>query len=166
MNDLPAFLIEPVRTPRDLSAVVALLRAYAASLEIDLAYQNFAAELQAMPGQYSPPEGALLLARGLDHAPIGCVALRPLALEGCCEIKRLYVVPEGRGCGLGRCLAAAAIAAAERIGYREIRLDTLPSMTGAQALYHTLGFVPIEPYYDTPISGTIFMGLTLPRERD
>jgi ribosomal protein S18 acetylase RimI-like enzyme len=50
---------------------------------------------------------------------------------------------------------------AERIGYREMRLDTLPSMAGAIALYRKLGFQPIEPYYDTPVFGTIFMRRSL-----
>ena len=149
--------ITAVRTPQDLSATVGLFEDYVASLGIDLAYQDFAAELAAMPGRYAPPGGELLLARAPDGAAVGCVALRALAIPGACEMKRLYVSPAGRGSGLGRQLARAIIEAAERIGYREMRLDTLPSMAGAQALYRTLGFEPIAPYYETPVAGTLFM---------
>ena len=110
-----------------------------------------------MPGQYAPPEGELLLARALDGRPLGCVALRPIEPAKCCEMKRLYVSPLARGFGLGKALAEAVIEAAQRIGYREMRLDSLPSMAGAQALYRKLGFTVAEPHYNTPVPGTLFM---------
>ena len=149
--------IAPVETPADLAAAIALFRAYAAALDVDLAYQDFEGELAAMPGKYAPPAGALLLARDADGRAVGCVGLRPLAVPECCEMKRLFVSPSGRGGSVGRGLVNAVIAVAERIGYREMRLDTLPSMTGAQALYRKLGFESIDPYYETPVPGTIFM---------
>jgi ribosomal protein S18 acetylase RimI-like enzyme len=157
-----AFKIEPVRSAEDLKATMALFDAYAISLGVDLSYQNFVTEMAAMPGKYAPPKGELLLARDKSGAAIGCVGLRPLPEEGCCEMKRLYVSPEGRGLGLGRALAEAIIADAGRIGYRQMRLDTLPSLATAIALYRKIGFVPIPPYYDTPIAGTIFLSLKLP----
>jgi ribosomal protein S18 acetylase RimI-like enzyme len=151
------FHIAPVRTPEDLAATIALFRAYAASLDVDLAYQGFESELAAMPGKYAPPDGALLLARNADGRELGCVALRPLEIARCCEMKRLYVTPEGRGRRVGTGLIETLVSVAQRIGYREMRLDTLPSMAGAQSLYRELGFEVIEPYYDTPVSGTLFM---------
>jgi ribosomal protein S18 acetylase RimI-like enzyme len=129
-------------------------------LPIDLGYQDFDEELASLPGKYAPPSGALLLARNERGVAIGCVALRAFG-EGVCEMKRLYVAPEGRGAGLGRALAEAIIEAARAAGYREMRLDTLASMAGAQALYRALGFVEIARYYDTPIEGTVFMSLKL-----
>ncbi|WP_051329262.1 GNAT family N-acetyltransferase [Geminicoccus roseus] len=161
MTPPPAFRIVAVRTPGELAAAVDLFRAYAASLDVDLAYQGFEAEMRSMPGKYAPPEGELLLARHSDGVPAGCVALRPIAPDGCCEMKRLYVAPEGRGMGLGVRLVEAILGKARRIGYREMRLDTLPSMAGAQALYRRLGFEIVEPYYDTPVAGTIFMRRSL-----
>ena len=157
MHQRSFFEIVPVRTPDDLTATVALFIAYAASLEVDLAYQGFDAELAAMPGQYGPPEGELLLARAVDGRPIGCIALRPIASAGCCEMKRLYVSPLVRGHGVGKALVEALIDVAGRIGYREMRLDSLPSQTGAHALYRALGFEIAESYYDTPVAGTLFM---------
>jgi GNAT superfamily N-acetyltransferase len=155
------FQIVPVRTPDDLKATMGLFDAYAVSLGVDLSYQNFVAEMAAMPGKYAPPKGELLLARDRHGAAIGCVGLRPLAEDACCEMKRLYVAPEGRGLGLGRALAEEIVKTARRIGYRQMRLDTLPSLATAIALYRKMGFVPILPYYDTPIAGTIFMSLGL-----
>ena len=149
--------ITPVRTTDDLTAVIELFRAYAASLDVDLAYQGFEAEMAAMPGKYAPPAGELLLARDAAGTPIGSIGLRPLQAAGSCEMKRPYVSPSGRGIGLGKKLVQALVQVAERIGYREMRLDTLPSMTEAQALYRKLGFEVIEPYYETPVPGTIFM---------
>jgi len=147
--------------PADLDAARLLFRQYAASLDVDLSYQNFAAELAALPGAYGPPQGALLIARNRQGDAIGCVALRPLGGDRVCEMKRLYVTPEGRGEGLGRALALAVIATARAVGYREIRLDTLPSMTGAIGLYASLGFAPSPAYYDSAIDGTLFFSKTL-----
>ena len=122
--------------------------------------------MEAMPGNYAPPGGELLLAWYSNGTPVGCVGLRPIDPLGCCEMKRLYVSPEGRGFGLGERLVGAILKEAERIGYREMRLDTLPSMAGAIALYRKSGFEPIEPYYDTPVIGTIFMRRVLTRPRN
>ena len=157
MGGKPLFSIAPIRTGGDLAATIALFRAYADSLGIDLSYQNFDEEMAAMPGKYAPPKGALLLARDNNGKAVGCVALRPIAPDGCCEMKRLYVAPEGRGGGLGKRLIGGVIAEARRIGYFEMRLDTLPSMTAAIALYRSAGFEDIAPYYETPVAGTIFM---------
>lgn len=156
-----AFRIRPVRTAPDLAATGRLFEAYADSLDVDLAYQDFAAELAGLPGLYAPPRGELLLARGVEGAALGCVALRPTALDGCCEIKRLYVAPDARGLGLGRALVAAILKTAAELGYGEARLDTLPDMTAAIALYRRAGFAPIAPYYDTPVAGTLFLGRPL-----
>lgn len=151
------FTLHPASTPDDVAAAASLFRAYAASLDVDLAYQDFEAELAALPGKYAPPRGALLLARAADGEPAGCVALRPMDEPGCCEMKRLYVAPRGRGARLGERLAQAIIEEAARLAYREIRLDTLPTMHAAIALYRKLGFEEIAPYYDTPVTGTLFL---------
>jgi len=153
-------LIASASLPTDLPALTSLFRAYAASLPIDLGYQGFDGELVSLPGKYAPPAGALLIARDAAGAALGCVAMRPLETE-ICEMKRLYVAPAGRGQGLGKALTLAVIEAARTSGYREMRLDTLPSMADAQKLYRALGFTEIAPYYDTPIAGTVFMSLKL-----
>jgi ribosomal protein S18 acetylase RimI-like enzyme len=155
------FDIRPVRNDRDIAAASRLFEAYAASLAVDLDYQGFAAEQAGLPGKYAPPEGALLLARDRGGEPAGCVALRPLEAGRICEMKRLYVAPAGRGAGLGRALMQAAIEVARSLGYREIRLDTLPDMKAAQALYRDAGFRPTAPYYETPVAGTVFLRLSL-----
>jgi len=149
-------IIEPAVTG-DLAAVASLFRAYAASLPVDLAYQGFEAELACLPGKYAPPSGALLVAKAEDGTVLGCIALRALDTNGVAEMKRLYVAPAGRGLGLGRRLVEAAVAEAQRIGYRELWLDTLPTMTEAIALYGRCGFEPMAPYYQTPVAGTRFM---------
>jgi ribosomal protein S18 acetylase RimI-like enzyme len=161
MNEQPSFRITPVRTANDLTSTVRLFGAYASFLDIDLYYQGFEAEMEAMPGKYTPPAGELLLARDSNGAAVGCVGLRPIEPHGCCEMKRLYVSPEVRGLGLGEKLVDAVVREAERIGYREMRLDTLPSIAGAIALYRKLGFKPVEPYYETPVIGTIFIRRSL-----
>ncbi len=146
-------------SPDDVEAVRRLFVEYQESLGVDLCFQGFDRELAELPGDYAPPEGSLLVARAEDGI-VACVALRRLDPQTC-EMKRLYVRPTQRGLGLGRGLAEAVIAEARRIGYVQMRLDTLPSMNEAAALYEHLGFRDIEPYTANPVPGARFLQLEL-----
>ena len=149
----------PVRTSVQLRDVRALFLEYASSLGFDLRFQDFDREVASLPGEYAPPGGALLLAMA-DERAAGCVALRALD-EQTCELKRLYVRPEARGRGVGRLLCDAVIAEAQARGYARMKLDTVPQMAEAIALYRALGFVPAEPYRYNPLPGAMFMELVL-----
>ena len=139
----------------DVEETRALLREYAASLPFARDFQDFDRELAELPGDYAPPRGALLLARGA-----GCVGLRPLDTTTC-EMKRLYVRPPARGTGLGRRLAEAIVGEARSLGYARMRLDTVPDMAAALSLYAELGFREIPPYRANPIPGAVFLELEL-----
>jgi GNAT superfamily N-acetyltransferase len=143
----------------DLDAARGLIREYQVSLGVDLEFQHFSEELAHLGEMYGPPRGVLLLAR-VDDVPVGCVGVRPLDARAC-EMKRLYVAPAGRGRGLGRELAVRAMDAARIRGYAVMRLDTLPPMEAAQALYATLGFRDVPAYCDNPVVGTRFMEAVL-----
>jgi putative acetyltransferase len=136
-----------------------LFREYADAIGIDLEYQNFSAELAALPSPYVPPHGVLLIAQ-VDGGTAGCVALRRLD-DRTGELKRLYVRPGYRSLGVGNLLVEAVIGAARGAGYSELRLDTLPQMASAQRLYRKLGFVEIPAYNDTALPGTRFYGRRL-----
>ncbi len=156
--DQPTIEIRPA-TDTDLPALRALLEDYVAWLDVDLTFQDFQSEYRTLPGDYAPPRGRLLAA-SVSGRVRAMIALRPID-EATCEMKRLYVSPDARGLGLGRALVLRVVNEARAIGYRVIRLDTLPQMGDAQSLYSRLGFRDIEPYYDSPISGTRFMEMTL-----
>lgn len=156
-------VIRGAEVPGDIGTVRRLFEAYAAALDVDLCFQGFAQELAELPGDYAPPRGVLLVAEQ-HRAPIGCVALRPLPDAGrgtTGEVKRLYVAPDGRGAGVGRALMDALIARARALGYDEIKLDTLASMTSARSLYASLGFSECGPYYRNPLPGVAYLSLGL-----
>lgn len=145
--------------PADIPHVREMLQEYVEWIGLDLAFQEIGAELDGLPGEYAPPRGALFVA--IDgRRYLGMIALRPI--DGPVgEMKRLYVRPDARGRGLARKLITTLCDEAKRLGYSELRLDTLPMMGEAQALYEAYGFVDIAPYYETPIDGTRFMSKKL-----
>ncbi|MEO8855453.1 MAG: GNAT family N-acetyltransferase [Burkholderiaceae bacterium] len=151
--------ILPAQLPAEFEVARELIREYAIGLGVDLSFQGFQAELEALPGKYAPPRGRLLLA-WRDGQALGCIAMRPLDRTSC-EMKRLYVRPQGRGEQLGRRLAERVCAEARAAGYARICLDTLPTMAAAQSLYTSLGFVPIAPYTFNPFPDARFLALDL-----
>ena len=139
-----------------------LVEEYAASLNLDLSFQNFAQELEHFESEYSAPSGAFLLARE-KGAFVGCVGLRKLS-DTVGEIKRLYVAPTVRGLGLGQALVRGIVDEGKQLKYARLVLDTLPSMLAARSLYEALGFKPIAPYRYNPVAGTAFLELQLDDE--
>ena len=148
-------IIEAV-TPAQIEDARCLFREYEAWLGVDLCFQSFEEELKNLPGKYAQPSGRLLLAVA-DKKIAGCIALRKIDDE-ICEMKRLYLRDDFRGLGLGKKLIEQLIEEAREIGYKRMRLDTLPEkMPQAVKLYESYGFCRIEPYYDTPHTNTLFM---------
>lgn len=168
----PGFTIRHAVSPADLVLVTNCFRAYTEWLDMDLTFQDFTTELNTLPGKYSSPKGALLLACDLTTDQVlGCIALRPIELGPnykdrrlnvrCCELKRLYVYPAARGRKVARALVTTALEIAQKEGYEEALLDTLESMTSAISLYRSMGFREVEPYYDNPGDGFINMSKDL-----
>ena len=111
-----------------------------------------------LPGDYSPPDGCLLLAM-YQGKTAGCVALRDFG-NGVCEMKRLFVRPEYRGLGIGKALAKAVVEQGRNMGYQSMCLDTNRRMVEATALYKSLGFREIAPYEYFDVEGMLYLGLT------
>jgi ribosomal protein S18 acetylase RimI-like enzyme len=156
-------IFNQVQSPEEIQIARQLFKEYATSLNISLCFQNFDQEVAGLPGSYAPPAGRLLLASE-NNQVAGCIALRAIG-DGLCEMKRLYVRPEFRGMGLGRKLVEAILDAAREIGYTRMCLDTLSGkMEEAIALYRSLGFKEIPPYYHNPVEGATFMELSLSDE--
>jgi ribosomal protein S18 acetylase RimI-like enzyme len=153
-----ANLLKP-KSAADWREARRLVEEYAASLNLDLSFQNFAHELEHFETEYSAPSGAFLLARQ-ERSFAGCVGLRNFS-DTVGEIKRLYVVPTARGLGLGEALVRGIVDEARQLKYKRLVLDTLPSMLEARALYQALGFKPVAPYRYNPIPGTAFLELQL-----
>lgn len=157
-------LVRPAGSDDDYRSARELFVEYATWLDIDLCFQGFNEELDTLPGKYAPPNGRLFLAfaeSGGKQRAAGCVAIRPLqigATSTSAELKRLWVRDAFRGLGLGQALTGAALDVARDIGYRSIKLDTLPQiMPNAVAMYRSFGFVECDPYYHNPVPGTMYM---------
>lgn len=147
--------ILPVRPDgQHLESARRLIEEYGRALSLDHPGEALDAEVAGLPGAYAPPRGRLLVAH-VGRAVAGCVALRPLD-EQTCEVKRLYVRPTFRHVGVGRVLAEAACKEARKLGYARLRLDTLPSMKDAIALYRSLGFSEIPSYRGDALPGALF----------
>ena len=162
-DKLPEIELRCVDTPAELASAADLFREYAASLDIDLCFQDFDAELAGLPGEYAPPAGQLVLAY-VDGQLAGCGAMRPLAdadYANACEMKRVFVRPDFRRCGLGRALAQRLLDEGRRAGYSAMLLDTLDDMEAARELYASLGFEEIPPYYFNPIPGAHYLKANL-----
>lgn len=127
---------------------------YAQKLDIDLCFQSFDQELLDLPDMYGSPAGGLLLVSQADEW-VGCAGVRRLD-QAACELKRMYLRDSMRGMGIGRILLGAALDLAQMLGYEKIRLDTLPSMETAIALYRSVGFTEIPPYRENPVPGALF----------
>lgn len=151
--------IRPPDGQGEIEIVRALFREYQAELKLTPCFEGFAGELAGLPGEYAPPAGRILLAWEADR-PAGCVALRRVD-EATAEMKRLYIRPPFRRGGWGRRLTEALLEEARGIGYRRVRLDTLPIMAAARALYADLGFQPIAAYRDVGVPGAIFLAKEL-----
>ncbi|MEW6411589.1 MAG: GNAT family N-acetyltransferase [Candidatus Zixiibacteriota bacterium] len=141
-------------TKEHLAAVYELFREYIESLGFDLSFQNIEEEIANLPGEYAPPEGRLYLAL-CDGQPAGCVGLRQLS-SVICEMKRMWVRPQFRGKKIGHTLAEKVVEDARAIGYRKMVLDTIDTMAEAMAIYRSLGFKSVQPYYYNPIDGATF----------
>lgn len=159
--------IVPVTTPDQLAEIRQLFAEYfewiRTDLHIGMGYQGVQAELAALPGYFTPPQGRLFLAVNAARSA-GCVALRPMKDERVGELKRMYVRPEYRGQGLGRLLGQRIIDEARTIGYHTLRLDTADSLATARRLYTSLGFHERDAYYEVPpdvLRWTIFMEMSL-----
>lgn len=148
--------IRPVISPDDLDAARRLFREYVTGLDFALDFQDFEDEMDALPGPYAAPDGAILLAE-VNETPVGVVAVKPLDEEGVCEMKRLYVRPEHRTQGIGHALGKAILNTARDLGYDVMRLDTVESMTAARALYRSLGFEERSAYYHNPLPNVVYM---------
>lgn len=132
-----------------------LIREYTDALGRDLSFQHIGEELQDPARKYTVPNGELLVAVE-DGRLLGMVAYHRHS-DVRCEMKRLYVCPEARGRHLGNALVEAIVAHAQRVGYREMVLDTLVPMQAAISLYRRHGFAECAPYYHNPMADVIYM---------
>ncbi len=145
-----------VSSEKEYTEAEKIIKEYAASLSFSLDFQDLDSELAHLDTHYGGSMGFILLAKkGEEYAGVTC--LRNLG-HFIAEIKRMYVRPAYRGHGYGRKMLNKAIEESKKLGYRFLRLDTVPDMKHANELYTSTGFYEIEDDYTyNPIPGARFM---------
>lgn len=143
-------------TPAHYETAVKLIKAYMAFLNEDLCFQSVDSELKNLPAMYSGQKGGMILCRTDDDKYAGMVAIREKK-ETVCEMKRLYVLPEYQGQGIGKKLSELIIDKARKLGYETMVLDTLERLQPALHLYTHLGFSRTAAYYQNPLPGVVYM---------
>lgn len=146
-------------TPAQFETAGCLFRAYGEYLGLDLEFQGFSQELASLSEMYGPPHGALLLA-SVSGETVGAVGLRQFE-PGVAEMKRMFVLPSCHGMGIGKALTEAFLEQARVLGYRCVRLDSIPKLASALRLYRSIGFRDIEPYRFNPHPDAVFMEYVL-----
>jgi GNAT superfamily N-acetyltransferase len=94
---------------------------------------------------FVPPDGVFLVVREEGRA-VGCGGVCRFD-ETRAELKRMYVVPESRGLGLGRLLLVALEEEARRLGYEGIVLETGDRQPEALGLYESAGYERMPTCY-------------------
>ena len=150
--------IKPASTEKELDLVRSLYFSY-----LEWARQTFPeardqidrylktvldAEMAALPGEYGPPTGILLLAYYQSEVA-GTVAVRKVS-DQLCEMRRMFALPKFHGHGVGRALATELIRRSRQLGYERMRLETTIGQVAAQGLYRSLGFHETQPFYEVP----------------
>jgi GNAT superfamily N-acetyltransferase len=110
--------------------------------------------VETVPSEYEDPSGTFLVVYEGDRA-VACGGVRALD-DGAAEVKRMYVVPDARGHGVGMRLLSRLEDEARRLGYARLRLDTAATLEAAQALYRRAGYEEIPDYNGNPAASHWF----------
>lgn len=166
------YSISPARSPEDIDAVRSLIYTYRQS-QVPKQVLVLTSEAAGLPGRYSLPHGEMLLARATtpDQTPIGWVGLRPFPEmpdpqaptrdTDICQFKRLFVLEEYRGKGIGKALVQEVIKTAREKGYKEIRISAEIKLGKEIESYKRWGFVEREKYFEGAEPELVFLALQL-----
>jgi ribosomal protein S18 acetylase RimI-like enzyme len=144
-----------LETNEEILGAKGLIVEYIQWLNQDLSFQNIDDELNNFPEKYKEPEGAFFVAKE-NNEIIGCVGIKKLEND-ICEMKRLFVKDSYKGNGIGKRLVEIIIKEAKLKQYEKMRLDTLDAMEQALKIYYKNNFYKIEPYYNNPGSGVVYL---------
>ena len=99
------------------------------------------AEVLAMSTHYTEATKSLYLVALLEGEVVGGGGIASFnASHETCELKKLFLLPRGRGQGIGKQITEQCLAFAKTQGYAQCYLDTLSNMTAAISLYESVGF--------------------------
>ncbi len=135
-------------TQEQFRTAQAIVAAYSEYLGIDLSFQNFAGEMAEFSKMYGLPSGSMIMLE-VDGSIVGSVGLRRFS-EGVAEMKRMFILPQYQGNGFGNSLIGSFVERARELGYKSIKLDTIPRLDKAFNLYRKFGFQLVEPYRFNP----------------
>lgn len=160
-SDQQPYTISLAQTPADINAIRILIQTYSFT-QIPQQQTTLTAEIASLPGRYSSPHGAMLLARTTtpEQKPIGWIGLRPFpALSdpssperstGICQAKRLFVLEEFRGLGIGKALIQALARIAKEKRYNRVKISVEVHLKKEIEMYKRWGFVEMEKFCEMP----------------
>lgn len=145
---------------QDYQLAQAIAHKYVQWLGMDLSFQHIDLEWSQFETMYGIPDGGYVIAVTPNNQVVAGVGFRKLN-DTQCEMKRLFVLEEHGGHGLGRALCIEAMKQAKERGYQSMVLDTVARLRAANYLYETLGFQDIAPYTENPDPTARFMEASL-----
>jgi ribosomal protein S18 acetylase RimI-like enzyme len=148
-------LYKKLETEDEINRSKIIIKKYVKWLNLDLSFQDIDKELNDFPGKYMEPNGTFIIAKDKDNV-IGCVGLKKWD-EEICEMKRLFVNDKYKGKGIGKKLVEIIIEEAKKEKYTIMRLDTFKTMESALKIYYKNNFYKIEPYYNNPYNGVVYL---------
>ncbi|MFT6926728.1 MAG: putative acetyltransferase [Psychromonas sp.] len=149
------YIVQQIKSQHDLKVCEIIRRVGREYGAIGEGFGPSDTEVNAMSQYYKNENGSLYLVASIEGHLVGGSGIASFDnSDEICELRKLFLLPESRGQGIGKKLTQDCLEYAKSKGYKKCYLDTLTSMKSAIALYEKLGFQSL----DKPLAGSTHNG--------